>query len=257
MRIALISDIHAHLFALDAVLADIELRNAAMIICLGDMATIGPHPREVLDRLCQSGCRCIRGNHDAVMLEPAMADKLHVPAQLLPSLHWSISRLAKTQIDFIGRSEASISLHLTDQTLFCYHGSPRNITDIIGPATPDGSLRAMVSGRTENILAGGHTHVQMQRECDGKTLVNPGSVGSAFRIPPGTLADVVLQPWAEYCIVDTRNAIPAVEMYKIAFDVQGFHQSIIGSDMPLREWWLAQYRQKTDAVAYRGGSGAA
>lgn len=242
MRIALISDIHAHLFALDAVLADIELRDAAMIICLGDMATIGPHPREVLDKLCQSGCRCIRGNHDAVMLEPAMAGKLHVPEQLLPSLHWSISQLAKAQMDFIGRSEASISLHLRDQTLFCYHGSPGNITDIIGPATPDGALRTMLSGRMENILAGGHTHVQMLREFEGKILVNPGSVGSVFRIPPGTMADVGLQPWAEYCIVDTRKVIPAVEMYKVAFDVHGFRQSIIWSDMPLREWWLAQYR---------------
>ena len=82
MRVALISDIHGHLFALDAVLADIQHQNVQMIICLGDMATIGPHPREVIDKLCKIGCKCIRGNHDAVILDPSMLERLQMPKTL-------------------------------------------------------------------------------------------------------------------------------------------------------------------------------
>ena len=66
MRIPLISDVHAHLTALEAVPAHIRLRDAGSTNFLGDLATIGPHPRQVLARLSDLGCRRVRGT-DAIM----------------------------------------------------------------------------------------------------------------------------------------------------------------------------------------------
>ena len=69
MRIALISDLHANEVALGAVLADIKRVGVDRIICLGDVATLGPHPESVLQTLRDLGCPCIQGNHDAFLLE--------------------------------------------------------------------------------------------------------------------------------------------------------------------------------------------
>src|SRR3954468_20883448 len=64
MRIALISDVHGSELALNAVLADIARTGVDQIVCLGDTATLGPRPREVLERLAELRCICILGNHD-------------------------------------------------------------------------------------------------------------------------------------------------------------------------------------------------
>ena len=68
---AIISDIHSNLEALSAVLADIERRGIADVVCLGDVIGYGPNPRECVD-LVREKCRvCMMGNHDhAVLYEP-------------------------------------------------------------------------------------------------------------------------------------------------------------------------------------------
>ncbi len=72
MRIALISDIHANEVALGAVLDDIERTGVDRVVCLGDVATLGPRPESVLDRIRQMDCPCIMGNHDAFLLDPEL-----------------------------------------------------------------------------------------------------------------------------------------------------------------------------------------
>ncbi|MCA9955058.1 MAG: metallophosphoesterase family protein, partial [Anaerolineales bacterium] len=67
MRIALISDIHGNFVSLQAVIADIERQNVNEIIFLGDAATLGPQPHEVLQLLRQLGCPCIIGNHETYL----------------------------------------------------------------------------------------------------------------------------------------------------------------------------------------------
>jgi predicted phosphodiesterase len=61
MRVALISDIHGNLVSLEAVLADIDREGVDQIVCLGDVAGLGPQPREILARLQALGCICIMG----------------------------------------------------------------------------------------------------------------------------------------------------------------------------------------------------
>ena len=95
----------------------------------------------------------------------------------------------------------------------------------------------------DKVLAGGHTHVQMRLDFDGRSLVNPGSVGSAWLNPPGTSEEVTLQAWAEYCILDAVDDLVRVEMLKVPFDTEEFLKSVEGTDTPVREWWLAQYRR--------------
>ena len=76
MRVALISDLHANLVAIQAVLADIQRVGVDQIFCLGDVATLGPAPGAVLQLLRDLRCPCILGNHDAFLLDAALISEI-------------------------------------------------------------------------------------------------------------------------------------------------------------------------------------
>lgn len=73
MRIALLSDIHGNLIALDTVLHELAQESIDQIICLGDVGALGPQPRQVIDRLRQLRCPVVMGNTDAWLLRPPVA----------------------------------------------------------------------------------------------------------------------------------------------------------------------------------------
>lgn len=71
MRLALISDIHGNKVALEAVLKTISTRHITQVVCLGDVASTGPQPCEVIKRLREVGCPIVMGNMDAWLLQPS------------------------------------------------------------------------------------------------------------------------------------------------------------------------------------------
>src|SRR5689334_720874 len=101
MRVALISDLHGNAVALDAVLADIRAVGTDRIVCLGDTATLGPRPREVLDRLRQLGCACILGNHDAFMLDAQLIHSYSEAPIVVDSVDWCRAQLREEDFDFL------------------------------------------------------------------------------------------------------------------------------------------------------------
>ena len=72
MRLALISDIHGNCAALEAVLGHLSTQNVTQLICLGDVASTGPQPREVIKRLQEINCPVVMGNMDAWLLQPEL-----------------------------------------------------------------------------------------------------------------------------------------------------------------------------------------
>ena len=92
MRFALISDLHSHAVALDAVLEDISGRGVDEVLCLGDIVDLGPQPQEVVDRLRALEIRCIEGNHDPLDEGPDLPLLAAIePCSLLPSRCRSLS----------------------------------------------------------------------------------------------------------------------------------------------------------------------
>src|SRR5258707_13871162 len=95
MRIGLIADIHGNLFALETVLAELEREGVKDLVCLGDVAMLGPQPAAVLARLRALGCPVVMGNTDAWLLaSPPNAGADPVDRILIP---WSLAQL--TDID--------------------------------------------------------------------------------------------------------------------------------------------------------------
>ena len=242
MRIALISDIHGNDTALEAVLADLRQHQVDTMICLGDVATVGPQPRQVLARLKCLACPCILGNHDAALLHIEQAPAYHIAAPLITTLQWCAQQLAPEEFAYLRSFVPILDIPLgPDVTLRCFHGSPRSNTDLILPTTPEEDVDRLLGEQTANVLTGGHSHIQMLRQHLGKLIINPGSVGNAFLRPakPGIVPSLL--PWAEYALVTWDKGVLSVDLRRVPFDLTTFSRVVAASDIPIRSWWLQQY----------------
>ncbi len=243
MRIALISDIHGNGTALDAVLQDINKQNIDNIIFLGDLATLGPHSAEVVERIRSLNCPCILGNHESAMFEPHKASDFMIPPHLVPTIEWNAAQLSASHLEWIRSFKDNYEMALPGgRTLLCYHGSPKSNIDPLLPETSLEKLEHYFYNQTAYIMAGGHTHVQMLRQYNGRPVINPGSVGSAFLHPIKTPNQPSLLPWAEYAILDCSEESINIDLRRLPFDLDAYIHALDTSDIPLKEWWMAQYR---------------
>jgi predicted phosphodiesterase len=141
MRLAIISDIHGNLVALEAVLADIAQQHCDQIICLGDVVEDGPNPRECLHKILELGCETVMGNTDERML------KFHgrTPDSSVESVSyrrnfWSANQLDHDDCKLIKTFKPFLKLELGELNLIAYHGSPRSNTDPIVQSTSSEEL---------------------------------------------------------------------------------------------------------------------
>lgn len=241
MRIALISDIHGNAIALEAVLADIAQQGADRIVCLGDVATIGPQPRAVLDMLRECGCACILGNHDEFLLDRSLVHAYSTQREVLDAVAWCEAELSREQIAFVRGFDADLEITLDDRaTLLLYHGSPTsNTVDILATTTAE-DLGSLLGGHRATVMVGGHTHLQMLRQHRGALLVNPGSVGLPFKeyvagAPPTILAH------AEYAIVDAHHGAVRVTLQRMPLDRKVLRDAAAASRAPLGAALVEQY----------------
>jgi putative phosphoesterase len=243
MRVAFISDIHGNLPPLEAVVDDIGRSNVQSIVCLGDVATIGIQPHEVIGLLQRLECRCIMGNHDLALIDPQKMIELSLIAEdLFHSLHWTIDRISTEQLQFIRSFKTNMMIgNDHGKQLLCYHGTPLCNHIGIHSATPEAEIEHYLDGIPEKVLVGGHTHQQMKRIYEGRTLLNPGSVGSVFDSSEQCGKEINLRSWAEYAIVEFARERVSVEMKKIPFDTEKAKALIRSTDHPLKEWWKKQY----------------
>lgn len=242
MRVALISDLHGNDVALDAVLADVARAGADRLVCLGDVATLGPHPEAVLARLRDLGCACILGNHDDFLLDPALIHRYTEIPVVVAAVDWCRERLAPADREFLGTFRAGLDLELAPGvTLGLFHGSPRSHMEDILPTTPAERVDELLGGRAATVLAGGHTHFQMLRQHRGALLVNPGSVGMPFKeYVPGRPPTIL--PHAEYAIVDGARAGISVELRRVPLDRDALRRAAGSAPgNPLAGYLLAQY----------------
>ena len=146
------------------------------IVCLGDVASLGPQPREVIARLHQLEIPIIMGNHDNYLLNPSLTENHH--PWLRAAELWCVTQLTTNDLNYLGTFKPQIIFHPDPKTtLLCFHGSPRSNEEFLYPTTPAETLNEVFDGQSAQVLIGGHTHVQMVRQHKGMLFLNPGSVG--------------------------------------------------------------------------------
>lgn len=251
MRIALISDIHGNFVSFEAVVADIERQRVNEIIFLGDAATLGPQPHEVLQLLKQLGCPCIVGNHETYLFKPSLGQAYMGGTQWFSDiLTWCRARLTPKDYQFMRTFQPMLKVKLeSDNTLICFHGSPRRHTDNIFATTPSEEVNEMLAGRRATVMAGGHTHVQMLRQHMGVLIVNGGSVGLPFEQMPFTERGPRVMPWAEYSIITSESGTISVELRRIPVDMKAIKQAGIDARMPETSDWLRNWISITEMLS--------
>jgi putative phosphoesterase len=241
MRLALISDIHGNAVALRAVLADIERVGVDEVICLGDVATLGATPAAAVDIVRDLGCRCIMGNHDEFLIDAALIHTYTESPEVVAGVDWAREQLDSHHLDFLGTFEPTIELELEmDIKAVLFHGSPHSHMDDIRATTSAEDIDHLLGDYDADLMAGGHTHVQMLRQHRGTLVINPGSVGMPFKdFVPET--GPVLMLHAEYGIVDVANGVLSVDLRRVAVDIDELKQAAADCDSPLGEFIRSLY----------------
>ncbi|MEO6278556.1 metallophosphoesterase family protein [Roseateles sp.] len=225
MRIALVSDIHGNLPALEAVVADIRRRGVDRVICLGDNLSGPLLPLETAHYLMASDWLVLAGNHERQVLEwtPASGGKSdgHARATLgEPELAW----LRSLQ-----------PVHRDSPALLLCHGTPRSDCEHFLETPRHGVLMAAsaaeVAERLGNsdaaVIACGHSHVpRTMRTASGQLLVNPGSVGLQAYVDDEPVRYVVERgtPDAQYAILEQSPAGWVSAHHTVPYDFRAMAQ---------------------------------
>jgi predicted phosphodiesterase len=176
MLTAVLSDIHGNLAALEAVVADAELRGCSVFVNLGDILSGPLWPRETAEYLMARDWITIAGNHERQLLNDG-------PDRIGPSDRYAREALDKRHIEWLRSLPATWQL---SADVFLCHGTPRSdLTHFLEEVEEGGirgatrdEVRERASGREERLILCGHTHVARVVELgDGRSVANPGSVG--------------------------------------------------------------------------------
>lgn len=222
-------------------LRSIRELGADEIVCLGDVATLGVAPGDVVDALRDLGCACIMGNHDEYLLDPGLIHAHTSDNRIIEAIGWCRDRLSQEQIDFLGTFVEGLELSLAgEQRLRLFHGSPSsNMVDLLAE-TPADTFDRQLGPERAAVMAGGHTHIQMLRQHRGTLIVNPGSVGAPFCEPIRAGPPRILDH-AEYASVEVSGDDVGVTLHRVALDRRALVQAAQATTNPMRGDLTAPY----------------
>jgi predicted phosphodiesterase len=180
-RVAVLSDIHAVMPALEAVLAEPDVRSADQIVLTGDLAA-GPQPVETLDLLGSLGERAVwvRGNADRELVQLARGEAGEIPDRVAP---WAAKQLRPDQLERLAGLPLTVEREIggLGRTLFC-HATPRDDEEVVLVDSSLARWSEVFSTLEDGVSAVvcGHSHMPFLRLAHRRTVINPGSVGMPY-----------------------------------------------------------------------------
>jgi putative phosphoesterase len=223
MRLAIVSDIHGNLTALDAVVADLERRGVDRVAHGGDLALAGCQGAAVIDRLRELGWPGIVGNTDELLWraeeherQAARAPKLRPLLRLLFDEYAPASRaaLGEERIAWLRRLPAEYR----SNGVAVVHASPGDLWRAPPPDCEESDLAATYTPLQAETVVYGHIHRPYVRRLDSFTVANSGSVGNPFDGDPR----------AAYALVEDRS----VEIVRLDYDVEREADRLLRSGYP-------------------------
>ncbi len=242
MRIAVFSDVHANLPALQSVLDEIDREAYDVVACAGDLVGYGPHPNEVIGEIRRRCIPTVMGNYDeGVGFERddcGCAYRIPIEKETGDtSLRWTIKQVTEENKAFLRGLPNQILWERDEERTLLVHGSPRRINEYLYEDRPKDSLKRMLEPIDVNVLIFGHTHLPYHRVVSGVHLVNDDSAGKP---KDGDTR-------ACYAMVETGVDFKIV-FKRVSYDVDEVAEIMIQKGLPE---WLAEYLRlggKTSAL---------
>jgi putative phosphoesterase len=226
MRLAIFSDVHGNLPALDAVLAHIRDAHVDAVYCLGDLVGYGPFPNEVTERIRDTGIPTVMGNYDdGVGFDRDQCGCAYREAdeQRLgdESFRWTKRHTTLANKEFLRQLLPQIRTEIAGRRLLLVHGSPRRINEYLFEDRPASSFQRLAASSKADVIVFGHTHKPFTKHVDNVWFVNVGSVGKPKD-----------GDWrACYAVLDLTAPTPASFM-RVVYDVASVAEAIRRSDLP-------------------------
>jgi putative phosphoesterase len=237
MRLAIVSDIHGNLTALEAVIADLRNCSPDLILHGGDLAAGGARPREVIDRVRELGWQGVLGNTDEMLYRPASLTEFASRSEHLRTLFAAIAEMAAYTRDLVGseRIDWLQALPTIESVgpVGLVHASPENTWQSPGPNATDDELESVYQGLGKPIAVYAHIHHPYVRRVGRAVIANTGSVSLSY---DGDAR-------ASYLLVDDEGP----RICRVAYDLSAEAKALAGSGLPYSQW-VADTLQKASFV---------
>jgi putative phosphoesterase len=238
MRIAIISDVHGNLTALDAVLADLRQQRPDIVFHGGDLPYGGCNPAEVIDCIAQEGWKGVLGNTDEMLWSDAARPTLEASApKLKPLFKVLFESCAPATRKMIGEERLEwlrrLPVEQRHEDLVLLHAGPGDIWRAPMDTADDAELESTYKGLNGAIVVYCHIHRPFIRKVGGMTVCNSGSVGMPY---DGDTR-------SSYLLID--NGRPAIR--RVAYEVEREVGRLLASNYPFKEW-LAEIRRRGSYV---------
>lgn len=215
-RIAIVSDIHGNLAALDAVIADLQQVAPDLVVQGGDLVIGGPRPAECVDRVRELGWPGVIGNIDTVVrdglppgIEGALADRLQ------RQVDWNVEQLGAERVAWLQTAPMEWR---EDDRVALVHAVPGNLWPVVLPTAEDAELRSTFGPLGARLTVFCHIHVPFVRQVGDVTVANAGSVGGPYDGDPR----------ASYLLAEDGQ----VTIRRVAYDVERVAADLRAIAMP-------------------------
>jgi predicted phosphodiesterase len=216
MRIAVISDIHSNLYALEAVLERIRELSPDAVLCLGDIVGYGAHPNECRRLVREAAGYSIVGNHDRAALT---RDVGFMNPYAAAAALWTADQLDDDSRAYISSLQQSASIDDgVGGVVRGFHGSDADANEYVYEEMAEEGILTR-SGATAVFL--GHTHVPFLRTFESGIVGNPGSVGQPRDGDPR----------ASFAVFNTESR--EFEMTRVEYDIDSASESILKAGLPM------------------------
>jgi predicted phosphodiesterase len=224
VRVAILSDVHGNLEALNAVRAALQKERPDHVVIAGDHAMNGPDPAGVIDALREmeaSGATIVQGNTDVAVADfdysaanPSFTDG--VPEIFRVAAEWAHDALGDERVAWLRRLPTERRLMLDDTMLLACHASPGSQTQGFDQQLDPSVTFERLSRTDARLIACGHTHVPEVRDLGWKMIVNDGSAGYVF---DG-------DPTASWAMVQVDGTEVQAEIRRTEFDTMAVANAI-------------------------------
>ena len=226
-RVAVITDLHANLPALQAALARIDELGVDAIYCGGDLVGYGPHPNEVCALIAEREIPTIYGNYDyAIARDLDDCGCAYVTAHDRElgqrSVDWTVAHTAQASKDFMRALPFDLRFAVGDSAVHLVHGSPRKVNEYLFEDKPPSLYERLAAAEDAGVLVFGHTHKPWVRDYGGVRFVNCGSVGK----PKDG------DPRGAFAVLDAEGAEVRVTIERVDYDAAAVAREVADAGLP-------------------------